>query len=121
MPKINYDGEIVNQDVELECKIGNQISLTNDLVWGANSTTSDHYSSQTFKMKIFANISTDPTGKARTEKVMRVEENPVRDRFGFEEERKGGGFQPGIRDQGGQPRDDRFSPGGGFQDSRHSP
>ena len=45
MPKINYDGEIVNQDVELECKIGNQISLTNDLVWGANSTTSDHYSS----------------------------------------------------------------------------
>ena len=43
MPKINYDGAIMNQNIELECKIGNQISLTNDLVWGANQAEVDHY------------------------------------------------------------------------------
>ena len=36
MPKINDLGEVQTQNINMECKIGNQISLQNDLVWGAN-------------------------------------------------------------------------------------
>lgn len=39
MPKINEQGQVQTQNVNMECKIGNQISLQNDLVWGVNAVS----------------------------------------------------------------------------------
>jgi len=36
MPKINTQGQVQTQNFNMECKIGNQVSLQNNLVWGAN-------------------------------------------------------------------------------------
>jgi len=57
MPKTGKDGIVLAQHMELEGKIGNQISLENDLIWGGTSFTSHK------KPVIEALVSSDETGK----------------------------------------------------------
>ena len=39
LPTLNTEGSIKSQSIDLECNIGNQISLMNDLVWGMPEQT----------------------------------------------------------------------------------
>jgi len=65
MPKINEQGMVQTQNVVMDCKIGNQVSLQNDLVWGANpaAAINANQSRSNFRLKISAQVSTDRAGK----------------------------------------------------------
>ena len=65
---MNYNSEIVNENIKLPCNVGNQISVQNDLCWGVQQTadTADLTSKQNrmnFKLQIGASITTDSQGR----------------------------------------------------------
>ena len=67
LPNLNRDGEIMTQNVKMECKLGNQFSIQNDMVWGVQAMDGDNARNmrQSFRLNISANISTDRSGKDR--------------------------------------------------------
>lgn len=34
LPELNREGQIPDQPIKLQCKLGNQFSIQNDMVWG---------------------------------------------------------------------------------------
>lgn len=80
LPKINELGQVQTQNINMECKIGNQVSLQNDLVWGANqfSQITANHNRSNFKLQISAQISTDRTGKEQPQvETQTIKENPA--------------------------------------------
>ena len=67
LPKINAQGEVVTEHVELDCKIGNQVSMQNDLVWGVGEASAANANTmrQTFRLRVCASVSTDKKAGAR--------------------------------------------------------
>ena len=68
MPKFNSEGEVVSTNEMIECNIGNQTSVQNDLVWGNVESLGENNagrSRQSFKVMINATVSSDKNAKIK--------------------------------------------------------